>query len=46
MSPFTTGGYAATEVFDHTSTLLLLETLFGVPAPNVSAVAARRRPAT
>jgi phospholipase C len=36
MSPFTTGGYAATEVFDHTSTLLLLEKLFGVPAPNVS----------
>jgi phospholipase C len=36
MSPFTTGGYTATEVFDHTSTLLLLETLFGVTAPNVS----------
>ena len=36
MSPFTVGGYTATEVFDHTSTLLLLETLFGVPVPNVS----------
>ena len=37
MSPFTVGGYTATGVFDHTSTLLLLETLFGVPVPNVSA---------
>ena len=37
MSPFTTGGYMATDVFDHTSTLLLLEKLFGVTAPNVSA---------
>jgi len=36
MSPFTMGGYTATEVFDHTSTLLLLEKLFGVPVPNVS----------
>ena len=36
MSPFTMGGYTATEVFDHTSTLLLLERLFGVPVPNVS----------
>jgi phospholipase C len=36
MSPFTRGGYTATEVFDHTSTLLLLEKLFGVTAPNVS----------
>ncbi len=30
------GGYVATEVFDHTSTLRLLETLFGVPVPNLS----------
>ncbi len=37
MSPFTRGGYVASEVFDHTSTLRLLETLFGVPVPNVSA---------
>jgi phospholipase C len=36
MSPFTRGGYVASEVFDHTSTLRLLETLFGVPVPNVS----------
>jgi phospholipase C len=36
MSPFTAGGYTATDVFDHTSTLLLLEKLFGVAAPNVS----------
>jgi phospholipase C len=36
MSPFTTGGYTATEVFDHTSTLFLLEKLFGVTVPNVS----------
>ena len=36
MSPFTVGGYTATGVFDHTSTLFLLETLFGVPVPNVS----------
>jgi phospholipase C len=37
MSPFTAGGYTATDVFDHTSTLPLLEKLFGVSAPNVSA---------
>ncbi len=43
MSPFTQGGYMATEVFDHTSTLLLLEKLFGVPVPNVSALAPRHR---
>ena len=37
MSPFTIGGYCAGEVFDHTSTLLLIEKLFGVPVPNLSA---------
>jgi phospholipase C len=37
MSPFTTGGYVASEVFDHTSTLRLMETLFGAEVPNVSA---------
>jgi phospholipase C len=37
MSPFTRGGYVATQPFDHTSTLRLLETLFGVPVPNLSA---------
>jgi phospholipase C len=36
MSPFTMGGYKATEVFDHTSTLFLHEKLFGVTVPNVS----------
>jgi phospholipase C len=37
MSPLTRGGFVATEVFDHTSTLRLMETLFGVPVPNLSA---------
>jgi phospholipase C len=37
MSPFTRGGYLASGTFDHTSTLFLLETLFGVTVPNVSA---------
>ena len=37
MSPFTRGGFVATDVFDHTSTLRLVETLFGVPVPNLSA---------
>jgi phospholipase C len=36
MSPFTRGGFVASDVFDHTSTLRLIETLFGVPVPNVS----------
>jgi phospholipase C len=36
MSPYTAGGFVATDVFDHTSTLLLLERLFGVSAPNIS----------
>ncbi len=37
MSPYTAGGFVATDVFDHTSTLFLLERLFDVPVPNVSA---------
>jgi phospholipase C len=37
MSPFTRGGFVAHETFDHTSTLRLIETLFGVPVPNLSA---------
>ena len=37
------GGYTATEVFDHTSTLRLLEKLFHVPVPNVSQWRARDR---
>jgi phospholipase C len=36
ISPFTRGGYVASEVFDHTSTLKLMETLFGAQAPNIS----------
>jgi phospholipase C len=37
LSPFSRGGYLCSETFDHTSTLRLLETLFGVPVPNLSA---------
>jgi phospholipase C len=37
MSPFTKGGFVASDVFDHTSTLRLIETLFGVEVPNLSA---------
>jgi phospholipase C len=36
VSPFSTGGYVCSDVFDHTSQLLFLETLFGVTAPNIS----------
>ena len=37
ISPFSRGGYVASEIFDHTSTLRLLETRFGVEVPNLSA---------
>jgi phospholipase C len=37
VSPFSRGGYLSSEVFDHTSTLRLIETLFGVEVPNLSA---------
>ncbi|HEX3333971.1 MAG TPA: alkaline phosphatase family protein [Acidimicrobiales bacterium] len=37
MSPFTRGGFLASDTFDHTSTLRLMETLFGVTVPNLSA---------
>ncbi len=37
VSPWTMGGWVATGRFDHTSTLRLLETLTGVPIPNLSA---------
>jgi phospholipase C len=37
LSPLTRGGFVATETFDHTSTMRLMETLFGVPVPNLSA---------
>jgi phospholipase C len=36
MSPFTRGGFVASDAFDHTSTLRLMETLFGVEVPNLS----------
>jgi phospholipase C len=37
VSPFSRGGYLASQVFDHTSCLRLIETRFGVPVPNLSA---------
>jgi phospholipase C len=37
MSPFTRGGLVSGEVLDHSSTLRLIETKFGVEVPNVSA---------
>ncbi|HTU72809.1 MAG TPA: alkaline phosphatase family protein [Trebonia sp.] len=37
ISPFSTGGYKYSGVLDHTSTLRLAETLFGVKVPNLSA---------
>ena len=37
VSPFSRGGYVASEVFDHTSQLRFLEERFGVRAPNISA---------
>ena len=37
ISPFSRGGYLASQTFDHTSTLRLIETLFGVEVPNLSA---------
>jgi phospholipase C len=36
VSPFSRGGHIASEVFDHTSQLRLLEARFGVTAPNIS----------
>ncbi len=37
MSPFTRGGFLASDTFDHTSTLRFIETRFGVTVPNLSA---------
>ena len=37
VSPFSVGGYVCSDTFDHTSQLRFLETLFGVPVPNLSA---------
>jgi phospholipase C len=36
VSPWTTGGFVNSEVFDHTSVLRFLEARFGVAAPNIS----------
>jgi phospholipase C len=37
ISPWSQGGYVASEVFDHTSVIRFLETRFGVHEPNISA---------
>jgi phospholipase C len=37
ISPFSSGGYLYSGVLDHTSTLRLIETRFGVEVPNLSA---------
>ncbi|PNA42666.1 alkaline phosphatase family protein, partial [Pseudomonas sp. MPR-AND1A] len=37
VSPWSRGGYVASEVFDHTSVIRFLETRFGVAEPNISA---------
>ena len=37
ISPFSRGGFVSSETFDHTSTLRLIETRFGVEVPNLSA---------
>ena len=36
ISPWSRGGYVCGDIFDHTSTLRLLETRFGVEVPNLS----------
>jgi phospholipase C len=37
ISPWSRGGYVVSDTFDHTSTLRLIETRFGVEVPNLSA---------
>jgi phospholipase C len=37
ISPFSRGGFVSSELFDHTSVLRFLETLFGAEVPNLSA---------
>jgi phospholipase C len=37
ISPFSTGGYLSSEVYDHTSTIQFMERIFGVEEPNISA---------
>ncbi|NEB65950.1 phospholipase C, phosphocholine-specific, partial [Streptomyces fulvissimus] len=36
VSPWSTGGYVCSEVFDHTSVLRFMEQRFGVHEPNIS----------
>ncbi|MGW1225924.1 phosphocholine-specific phospholipase C [Streptomyces sp. NPDC002530] len=36
LSPWSTGGYACSEVFDHTSVIRFMERRFGVREPNIS----------
>src|SRR6185437_3074995 len=36
ISPWSRGGYVCSQTFDHTSTLRLLETRFGVEVPNLT----------
>lgn len=37
VSPFSRGGYVASDVFDHTSQIRFLEERFGIRSPNISA---------
>ncbi len=37
VSPWTVGGYVSHSTFDHTSVIQLIETVTGVPCPNISA---------
>jgi phospholipase C len=37
ISPFSRGGFISSDLFDHTSVLRFLETLFGAEVPNLSA---------
>jgi phospholipase C len=37
ISPFSRGGFVSSDLFDHTSVLRFLETLFGTEVPNLSA---------
>ena len=37
ISPWTTGGWVCSQVFDHTSVLRFLEARFDIPEPNISA---------
>ena len=36
VSPFSAGGWVCSDVFDHTSQLLFLQTLFGATVPNIT----------